>query len=143
MLCYEIWLNGKLLHMIGHEDALALIADVTFHRKEKEQFLNLTAVVWQEGQEAKDCYWLAPRLTTGDEVRIRLVEAESPELPDDEIPYGVRKPPPWGSTDNHCSFCGAASSERKMLFDGYSVKICDACVEFNHRILTNEQSAKA
>ena len=142
MICYEIWLNEKKLFLVGHKDALALEATVSFHRENLEQFLNVVSVVWREGMEAKDCFWEAPRLGVGDQVRVKLVDSEAPSEPNYELPYGMRTPPPWGSEDARCSFCGAPKNDRKLLFEGPSVKICDACVAFYHRMVSKENASE-
>ena len=143
MLCYEIWLNGERLFVAGHKDAITLEARVLFHRKHTEQFLGVSSIVGLEGQRPKDFEWDTPLLGIGDEVRIKLVESDSPIPPQHELPFGVRLPPPWGDNDAGCSFCGGSAAERKMLFDGPSVRICDACIEFRHEIIANASSSAA
>src|SRR5512146_2135307 len=118
MLCFEIWVNGEKLLVAGHEDALTLCADVSFHRNNAEQFLGVNSIAWREGQRPKDFNWEAPNLGLGDEVRIKLVESDSPTPPQIEQPFGVRLPPPWGSNDAACSFCGGTAEERRILFEG-------------------------
>lgn len=136
MLCFEVWLNGKMLHVIGHKDALALMVDVLFHSKQDQQFLNLNAITVTEGPETKECFWEAPQIGAGDEVLIKLVESDSPQPPDHELLFAQRIMAwPWRSEKSQCSFCGAEADEEHVLFEGLDARICSKCIEFRHRII--------
>lgn len=138
MLCFEIWLNGKRLGVIGHKDAVALSAEVMFHNKSDSQFLGLSAITMPEGSHVKDCTWEAPQLGTGDEVLIKLVQLDTPMAPDHELLFAQRMPWPWGGKVNQCSFCGAEAAEGRVLFEGHGSRICSHCIEVRHRIISGE-----
>ena len=135
MLCFEIWLNGKMLHVIGHENAIALMADILFHNKHDSQFLNLSAITVAEGPDTKECVWEAPQIGLGDEVLIKLVESDSPQPPDHELLFAQRMAWPWRGEKSQCSFCGADADEEHVLFEGRDARICNKCIEFRHQAI--------
>lgn len=141
MLCFEIWLNGKRLGVIGHNDALTLSAEVMFHNKNDSQFLGLSSITNPEGAEVKDCSWEAPQLGAGDEVLIKLVQSNTPMPPDHELLFAQRMPWPWGGNVEQCSFCGSEAAEGLGLFEGHDARICSQCIEFRHRIISGKATS--
>jgi hypothetical protein len=139
MLCYEVWLNEKKLHVIGHKDAIALIADVTFLNKNDTQFIGLHAITHTDSTKSRECFWEAPQIGQGDEVRIKLVETDTPQAPDHEMLFGQGLTLPWSGEKTQCSFCGKAAAEGKALFEGFDARICENCIEFRHGIIAAEE----
>jgi hypothetical protein len=141
MLCFEVWLNGKMLHIIGHKDALTLNADVFFHRNNDTQFLGLNAITMTDASAAKDFIWDAPQISCGDEVLIKLVESNSPHPHDHELLFAQNQQLLLGGK-TQCSFCGAGPSDENILFDGVEARICASCIEYRHKIIHDSKIPK-
>jgi len=100
MRAFEVHINGKKLWTAGIGDWGVLTAIVTSHwdwrdpsGQEKVE-LNLAGLMTRTGEHLD---WKTPRLRTGDEIRIRLVDTDTIDPPT------KRRKEPTASTKSSCS----------------------------------------
>jgi len=139
MICFEIWVNGKKKVVAGQDKLKILSAEVLYCHLPSKIYFNVTGTSWEEGVDALDIIWDMPILKLGDEVKISIVESDSPDSPTYNNVMGLKVPPPKGWGDGLCSFCGEPPKENETFAEGPGVSICYVCADINYRKLAKQQ----
>jgi hypothetical protein len=84
MHAFEVYLNGRRLCLAGIGDDGVLTAIVTYvaGKGRKEQRLLVGGLISPTGEHVN---WRKPRLKTGDEVRVKIVESATSDPPKERI----------------------------------------------------------
>ena len=137
MLCFEISINGEWKYTAGIDDAEQLEARLETLGSSDEVVFSVTAFPPSERSYPHFANWGTAPCSVGDEVRIRLVDVDKPDLPRHSN-YGEGKPVDVNGETPLCSFCGKEKEEVKKLIAGPKVFICNECVELCVDIVADE-----
>ena len=128
MLCYEVWVNGERACVAGAESMRGMQALVT-RPGDRNIALFLVSGDTEPSKTLRETYtWLGRELHTNDEVRIKLVESDSPDRPESVKSFGT-KTEETGAKQIFCSFCGQSQSEARKIVAGFQANVCSECFE--------------
>ena len=128
MLCYEIWLNDNKLCQCGHEDMGTIQASLFYAEGMPSTHLTVSAVLKTTDKLKQDAKWASKFLETGDEVKLKIVECDSPEPPKELKPFGTRLHPS-SKKELFCSFCGQSENKVEKMYEGMGGNICTECAK--------------
>ena len=120
MIAYEVSVNGerRCLAGVGARGVLSAILHWVNHEGSESNL----RVGGLRSDLAEHVTWLAQGLKVGDQVSVRVLEAEQVDSPTDSRPRD--------SDDQlRCSFCNLPRADVKKLIQGPVAAICDQCVE--------------
>jgi hypothetical protein len=80
-MCFEIQVNGEPTTAAGRPALDVLTAIVTYVRSQNELELRAGGLQRHQDGSSEHVKWIARTLTVGDEIRIRVIEVESPAEP--------------------------------------------------------------
>lgn len=155
MLCFEVWKNGKKLTVAGVRESGVVSFMLSWVGKGVGASTRaaaargaIPALHWRVGgidssdpAGNENVEWVEnPKLKVGDELRVRLVAAESADEPSRREPAVSAARVEGGARVIQCSFCGEMrQSERKSWFEpgvaGARVFICTRCLILAERML--------
>ena len=124
MHCYEIWINGKRVCVAGAANTRGVQATMILRNASSLFFVRADT---EESISPRESFkWLSRELTPSDEVRIKIVESESPDKPESITTFGT-KTDTEGRKLLHCSFCGQSEKEAKKMVTGFGANVCSEC----------------
>jgi hypothetical protein len=128
MLCYEVWVNGERVCVAGAEGMSGMQA-LLARPGDGNAALFLVSGDTVPSKTLRETYeWLGRELHANDEVRIRLVESDSPDRPESVKSFGTKKEE-TGTKKVFCSFCGQGQDETKKIVAGFQANVCSECFE--------------
>lgn len=128
MLCYELSINGKRVCLVGHEKMEHIQSSVYYSTRMPNPHLSMSAKVQVSDVLAQDARWQSRPLKVGDEVCIRVVEADQPDPPQKLVSFGAKLDPTTGDEELFCSFCGASQQDVELI-RGAAGNACHECVK--------------
>src|ERR1700679_3689372 len=81
MLCFEILINGSSVCIAGNSNDRRLSVDVYRGRNEPEPNIFVAGDSYVENEWSERYIWGNQRLKLGDEILIKVVHADQPDLP--------------------------------------------------------------
>jgi hypothetical protein len=72
-------------------------------------------------------------MTHNDEVRIKIIESESPDKPASTKTFGT-KTDPEGRKLVYCSFCGQSEKDAEKIVAGAGANVCSECFKLLEEI---------
>lgn len=134
MLCYEITINEVETFLVGHACVENMQFSVTYHQSLSSPHTLAFAKISKPDGPVEWVEWQSHVLTIGGEVRIKIVESDTPKEPKKYEPLGT-KINASGKSEQFCSFCGTSQHDSKKMFRGAGGNICGECVEMLHGYL--------
>ena len=124
MLCYEIWVNGKRVCVAGAENVRGVQATLILRNSAALFFVRADTEV--SNSLGESFTWLNREVARDDEVRINLVESETPDKPESTKFFGT-KIDSEGRKLVYCSFCGQSAKEAEKMVAGFAANVCSEC----------------
>lgn len=138
MICYEIWVNGERVCLAGAERIRGVQASLILpgHGKSALFFVNADTEPSETLRETFN--WAHREIHLNDELKIKLVESETPDRPASVKSFGT-KTEGTGEKKISCSFCGQSQDEVKKIVAGHQANVCSECFKLLEEIF-NEQA---
>jgi len=127
MFCFEVSLNNELKYVAGHERMESM--RFSLYLKDSGPLLYVVDAYLKPGQShTEDAFWHGPEPKINDEIKIKIVECDSPDKPSRIVTRGTKQDSN-GEKLLHCSICGKSQAEAKKLVRSKDVNVCNECVE--------------
>lgn len=119
MICFEIHINGQKICLAGVGDNGVLSAMANFRVSDDSQrtYCSVGGIVKIDAETSQQIEWLDRELSVGDVLTIKVVEAETYDMPPSQQVNYLQ-----------CSFCGKKQAEVSNLIAGSNNYICNECV---------------
>ena len=131
MLCYEVWVNGERACVAGAENLRGLQASLILNVSAALLFVRADTA---ESAPLRESFrWLSRELTCDDEVRIKIVESETPDKPEATQTFGT-KTDTEGRKLVYCSFCAQSEKEAEKMVAGFGANVCSECFKLLEEI---------
>jgi hypothetical protein len=132
MQCFDVSINGKHVCRAGTPHGHNLSVDVLWSDHWQMPFVTVSGNLGAYG-EGERLEWGTQQLKVGDEVIVRVTEAEVADEPlkRQKLDYSEeikRRLSEDAELPPYCSFCGKALDEVGAMISGPKVFICDECV---------------
>ncbi len=119
MICFEVHINGQKICLagIGNDGVLSVMTTFTASCESQRTDFRVGGLIKVDSETQQQVEWLDRELKVGDDVTIKIVEAETYDAPMN------------GRTQYlHCSFCGKKQEEVSKFIAGPNNYICNECV---------------
>ena len=127
MLCFEVLLNNEKQAIAGGEQAVHLVTDISKLPSESLPHIQIYGLLRTGEKLVEDAMWNErTKLQVGDEVRIKIIESDSPDEPIMMLKYGTY----FDKRSNkilYCSFCSSDEVSVGKIFEGVGGNICRNC----------------
>jgi len=126
--------NGETSVLAGDGAAETISASIELYPSFKESWLRVDGDVVSDNSPSADASWLSRKVSVGDTVVIRIVEADVPAPP-----ALSRSDPRVEAVDGVklvCAFCGKSHMEIQKMYAGTKAVICNECVGLLHQMAT-------
>jgi hypothetical protein len=119
MICFEVYINGQKVCLagIGNDGVLAVMATFIASSESQRTDFRVGGLIKVDAETQQQIEWLDRELKVGDDVTIKIVEAETYDAPMNQKTQYL-----------HCSFCGKKQEEVSKLIAGPNNYICNECV---------------
>ncbi len=129
MLSFEVWINDKKEYTIGFENAEEFGVYLSCHPELQHDFASFEASGYapSENEYPDEIKWGTKSIRIGDEVKIKIIDTENPDLPSRTAQnIGLI---PETKHAMLCSNCGKTHLETKSLVRTERIALCNECVE--------------
>ena len=119
MICFEVYINGQKVCLagIGNDGVLSIMTTFIASGESQRTDFRVGVLIKIDAETQQQVEWLDRELKVGDEITIKIVEAENYDAPMN------------GRTQSlQCSFCGKQQDEVSKLIAGPNNYICNECV---------------
>ena len=138
MKCCEITKNGARALVVGHI-ALRRIAGSLVLNADAAGVFSFDGEIASGSMAMETVRWGEVGVQFGDEIKIRIVDFDSPDAPQHTGTFGrvVKEE----TTEEFCSFCGRGQEAK--LVRGAAANICDECVVLAAEIVRQDKERQA
>ncbi len=127
MLCIEVTVNGERKYVAGHAQIESMRASL--HITEEHPRLFIVNAYLKPGESfTEDAFWPCIEPKINDEIKIRIIECDSPDKPERLVTRGTKQFPN-GEKTLYCSICGKSQEEASKLVASKDVNVCNECVD--------------
>ena len=119
MICFEIHINGQKICLagVGENGVLSAMANFRASDDSHRTFCSVGGIAKIDAETSQQIEWLDRELCVGDVLTVKVVEAESYDMPPNQQANYLR-----------CSFCEKKQTEVSNLIAGSNNYICNECV---------------
>lgn len=138
MICYEIWVNGERVCLAGAERIRGIQAMLILPDQGKSAHFFVNAETEPSETLMETFSWINREITVNDELKIKLVQSETPDHPSSIKSFGT-KTEETGKKKIFCSFCGQSQDKAEKIVAGHQANVCSECFKLLGEIF-NEQA---
>lgn len=143
MLCFEVSVNGQKKYTAGHANVTNLQTAVTYTLHVVEPHVFSNATIRYPHKRVGHIQWARLSLNVGDEVSIKLINAEAATPPTDIVSDGTSVHSEAHHEGKTCSFCGRSQEQVLWLVAHPSANVCEECVRLLADIIDQEKQLSA
>jgi ClpX C4-type zinc finger protein len=129
MRCFEVWLNGKRVALVGHPEAERISATLEATKEIDPVSLELLAELPAQAGSFAYASWESHDLVVGDKLELQVIDDDHPDV-GSVIKHGVGE---LVSDDAKvwplCSLCGKSYHDVHAMIRGQRAYVCDLCID--------------